>query len=384
MSAVKSTRKPPFFASPGCDRERLAQAVRAADLDGILLTSPENVYYTTGYPAIHSAGNPILHALRNVLPFFTWVDSRGRRTLICWGGAAAGVKFDAERTLTFADAPGGLAVLQNLLRASAGKVGSLGIESDCPFAVARLVQAALPQATLQVADSVIGGLRLVKSAHEIACLRRSTQIVEATVAELSDLLYLGISRPSLIQQAKQRMLKNGATGIGHVTINFGASNPEVEIDEHLEANRLVVLDLGALYHGYASDNRRLLFSGSAPPDMNKLHLQMCDILDGTAAYIQPGRTFDEIYRRAMQLYDRYHLQAFIPNVGHTIGLNTEEAWIYKDSPIVVQPGFVLNLEMYSLYSTGELIGDEETYLVTESGVEQLTSLPRPIRSIPSG
>jgi Xaa-Pro aminopeptidase len=86
----------------------------------------------------------------------------------------------------------------------------------------------------------------------------------------------------------------------------------------------------------------------------------------------------------MQLYDRYHLQAFIPNVGHTIGLNTEEAWIYKDSPIVVQPGFVLNLEMYSLYSTGELIGDEETYLVTESGVEQLTSLPRPIRSIPSG
>ena len=68
-------------------------------------------------------------------------------------------------------------------------------------------------------------------------------------------------------------------------------------------------------------------------------------------------------------------------MGHTIGLNTEEDWIYKDSPIVFEPGMVLNLEMYSLYETGELIGDEETYIIDEDGAQQITVLPRAIKTI---
>jgi hypothetical protein len=42
---------------------------------------------------------------------------------------------------------------------------------------------------------------------------------------------------------------------------------------------------------------------------------------------------------------------------------------------------VLNLEMYAQYETGELIGDEETYAITESGYRQLTHLPTAIREV---
>ena len=43
----------------------------------MLLSSPENVFYTTGYTALPSSGNPILYTLRNRLPYFSHVDSEG-------------------------------------------------------------------------------------------------------------------------------------------------------------------------------------------------------------------------------------------------------------------------------------------------------------------
>jgi Xaa-Pro dipeptidase len=371
----------PKFPSPGFDPQRFSNYLEQSGCDAMLLTSPENVYYATGYPSITSAGNPILYALRNVLPFYVWVDKQGNTTLLCWGGAAAGVEFGATHLIPFPDAVQAHQALEQLLQENKTLIDTVGIESSCPADVYRMVAGIYGDEKVSLADDVIRRMRLVKSLQEIEYLKKSTAIVEQTVSELMELISVGISRPELIRQSKYRMLKNGATGVGHITINFGSSNPEVEIDEKLEANRLVVLDLGALYLGYASDNRRLLYSGQVPDGIRKLHETMCGIVDDVAAFIQPGKTFAEAFDLSIQLYKQNSLEPFIPNVGHTIGLNTEEEWIYKDSPTIFEPGMVLNLEMYSLYETGELIGDEETYLVDEHGAQQFTVLPRAIKPI---
>ena len=68
---------------------------------------PENVFYTTGYTALPSSGNPILYTLRNRLPFFSYVDPEGEVTLLCWGFSAEGVNFGADRIVginSFAEA----------------------------------------------------------------------------------------------------------------------------------------------------------------------------------------------------------------------------------------------------------------------------------------
>ena len=369
------------FPSPGFDPQRFIPLMQQRRIDAILITSPENVYYTTGYPAIPSAGNPILYALKNVLPFYVYLDDQGQATLFCWGGAASGVDFDADQVITFPDATTAANKLVEFLQQQAAQSHTLGIEASCPYEAYRLAVEAFSSQRIALADEILQELRLIKSPLEIVFLKKSTAIVEQTVSELIEEIHLGMSRSDLIYEAKYRMLKNGATGIGHVTISFGDSNPEVEIDERLQKNKLVVLDLGALYRGYTSDNRRLLYSGKIPEGMLALHDTMGAIVDEVAENLEPGRTFNELYTLAIQLYAKNNLNPFIPNVGHTIGLNTEEAWLYKDNPIVVQPGMVINLELYSLYQTGELIGDEETYWVGPSGAKRLTTLPRAIKPI---
>jgi Xaa-Pro aminopeptidase len=368
------------FLSHGFNKYHFIEKMGATGLKGLLITSPENVYYISGYPAIASAGNPILFALRNVLPFFVYIDQQANVTLFCWGGAAAGVRFDAARVITFPDLETALISLKDFLQLQTD-TSILGIESTCPYFVSKIAVEIFGVNNLQIIDEILQSIRLIKSTTEIRYLEKSTQIVEKTVSELMDLVKEGVRRPFLIHEAKTRMVAHGATGIGHVTLSFGSSNPEVEIDEELEHGKLVVLDLGALYQGYASDNRRLMFTGKIPSGMMDLHKRMCGIVDEIASKFVPGKTFDEMYHLAIELYAKNHLDPFIPNVGHTIGLNTEENWIYKDSPIVITPGMVVNLELYSLYKTGELIGDEETYIVGETGVNQLTALPREIREV---
>jgi Xaa-Pro aminopeptidase len=286
MSIVK-------FSSPGFDKARFIQILKKEGLDGILITSPENTYYTTGYPAIMSAGNPILYALKNVLPFFVFVDLQGNVTLFCWAGASTGIEFDATRVITFGDKDTAFNKLEDFFRNSRDSIHTIGIESTCPYNVTHLVEKIFSPENIRTADEVIQKCRMVKSATEIEHIRSSTLIVEKTVSELMDLVRPGVRRPYLIHEAKSRMMLNGATGIGHVTISFGSSNPEVEIDEELESGKLVVLDLGAQYLGYASDNRRLMYTGKVPDGILDLHKRMCEIVDEIAAKLVPGVLFND-------------------------------------------------------------------------------------------
>ena len=72
---------------------------------------------------------------------------------------------------------------------------------------------------------------------------------------------------------------------------------------------------------------------------------------------------------------------FFISAGHSIGLQTEEAWISPDSALTVQAGMVLNIELYAPYSDGSFIGDEETFLVTEIGSIRLTQTDPAMQSV---
>ena len=315
------------FEPLGFNREDLVRRMERADLGGVLLTSPENVYYTTGYPALPSSGNPILYALRNVLPFYAYVSSRGSTTLLCWGGAATGIHYGVDDVRTFADVDAAYRELDAVLSANLTATSRLGIEGSCPYAVLQVVGKTVTAQNLAVVDPMMMMTRLVKSPQEVALLEKSIQVVEGTVSELMDQVHVGVHRPDLMHAAKVGMMQRGASGISHVTLSFGASNPEVEIDEELQPGKLVTLNLGAIVDGYYSDNRRLMYTGDIPAGMSGLHQTMCGIVNEVAATLAPGKTFGEVYNSAMAAYKREKLEPFIPNIGHTIGLQSRRSLV---------------------------------------------------------
>lgn len=362
------------FAPLGFDKDTCRREMRERGLDGILLTSPENVMYTTGFPTLAGAGNPIMHALRNQLPTYSFVDSEGRVTLVCWGVATFGVDYGVDEVRPFFTRD----LAHTEVECLAGRLPArsrIGIESTCPYGVVRAVEEHGRPAELVVCDDVLDKLRLVKSPAEVEMIRRSTEIIERTVTDLVPVLEIGMSRLDLLREAKTRMIANGADGIDHVTIAFGAANPEVALGERLEAGQLVTLDLGAVYEGYVSDNRRYAFTGVAPEALKAQHAQMCAVVAEIGSMLRPGTGFGELPQRARELYAGIGRDPLFLTVGHTMGLQVEEQWITDGDSTEFAPGMVVNIELYSFADDGVMIGDEETYLVTEGAPELLTVMP---------
>jgi Xaa-Pro aminopeptidase len=376
-----TTLERPRFEPLGFSRERFAGAAAEQGLAGVLLTSPENVFYTTGYTVLPSAGNPILYTLRSRLPAFAYVDADGTVTLLCWGFSAQGVEFGVDEVIGFDRYGQALEALEALLRGA--RAGSLGVESTCPRFVLQTIERAGRAGDVADADGLIARLRLIKSAAEIAALRRSTELIERTVAELYGLLEPGMSRLALMNEARTRMIANGATGISHITFAFARQNPEFAIDEPLDPGRLATLDLGAIVDGYCSDNRRYAYAGDIPASLVERYDRMVEIVDGVGAALVPGTSYAEVFARAGELCAERDIQLLgrKTHVGHHIGLETEEEWIDDDPTKSIRPNMVINIELYSTAETGEQIGDEETYVIGEDGPERVTVLPREIHRV---
>jgi Xaa-Pro dipeptidase len=372
------------FGTAGFDKRKLHALMKERGLDGILLTSPENVFYTTGYTTLPSAGNPILYTLRNRLPFFSYVDAKGDVTLLCWAFAAESVEFGADHVIGFNDYAGAMAALTQLVgdRIAAGE--TLGVESTCPYSVLQLLaEARGKDEPVVVVDDVINRLRLIKSPAEIALLERSIQIVEQSVQELYETLHIGMSRLDLTQAAKERMARNGAGGMSHVTFSFASANPEFAIHEPLERGSLVTLDLGGVYEGYCSDNRRYAYGGDVPASLQERYEAMVGIVDAVGAALVPGATYGSLYRLALDQFAGHGIELLkrFTHTGHNIGIETEEQWLDDSDDLAVEAGMVICIELYSIAETGQQIGDEETYVIEDTGPRRISVLPREIRVV---
>ena len=64
----------------------------------------------------------------------------------------------------------------------------------------------------------------------------------------------------------------------------------------------------------------------------------------------------------------------------TSGLETEAQWVDGATHDVVEPGMVINIELYSLTASGEQIGDERTYVIGADGPRRISRLSTDLRS----
>ena len=372
------------FCPYGFQKENLISRMKETGVNGILLGSIENVYYTTCYTVLPSSGNPILYSLRKLFPFFSFISEDGEVALACWGYSTLGVKFGVDKIFGFSSTPEALATLTSMLKGKLPTGATLGIETSLPYFVLDLLNEKVKPGNLAIVDDYLLEMRLIKSEKELLLLKKSIEIIEKTLLELYDSVHIGMSRLDLTQEAKTRLFQNGAMGISHITFTFGKANPEIAIGETLDPNRLVVLDLGGIYKGYASDNRRYAYTGKVPNALNDHYMKMVEIVDRVGDTLIPGNKYSDIYQRVLDLYRANGID-FNKNpfnhVGHNIGLETEEDWLTDNPDQTVKTGMVINIELYTEAPNGDTIGNEETYVVSDQGPIRISTLPREIRSI---
>ena len=158
----------------GYDRRRAAELMEKYDLDIMFVSSPLNVWYTSGLPMLHSAPNPILEALTNKFPNFSIVRRDGGVTVFHWIG------FSSVEEFCWADDSAAIfsrEMLEDTLGSTLEEMGlagcRCGVESDVPKYLADILSGGELGLSVQVCDELLSELRLVKSAEELARLTRA-------------------------------------------------------------------------------------------------------------------------------------------------------------------------------------------------------------------
>ena len=205
--------------TPGVEKTSIVEQIRARKLQGILLCSPENVYYTSGLPVLPGSGNPILFALNNQLPSFVYIGADGKLALLCWMGATMGFTFDADEVRSFFNRESALDELKDFLTPTLKADARVGIESSCPFYVHSVLQNIFKASNIVAeAGDLLLRLRLVKNEREIALMRKATRIVEASVADLREQIKPGISRLDLPHSPRPHLPRVTETTPGAATV----------------------------------------------------------------------------------------------------------------------------------------------------------------------
>ena len=165
-----------------------------------------------------------------------------------------------------------------------------------------------------------------------------------------------------------------------------ASYPMGPCGAVLEAGTTVMVDLSHNIGGYVSDISRTFSVGRLPKGAAEIHQVSLEIQKKLAAEARPGIVCKDLYFMAMEIVKERGLEdRFMGReqkakfVGHGLGIEINEPPVLAPRcEIPLQAGMVLALEPKFVVDGVGAVGTENTYVVTESGLEKLTQLEEEI------
>src|SRR5690606_3665467 len=136
-------------------------------------------------------------------------------------------------------------------------------------------------------------LRLVKSPAEIALLRKAVDITTAALEDAMRALRPGMNEAELQTIVESGFRMRGAEGPSFRSIiGSGPNSTSYHYranDREMQAGDVVVMDVGALYRGYAADvTRTLPVSGTFTPEQRAVYQIVRDAQAAAEREVRPG------------------------------------------------------------------------------------------------
>jgi Xaa-Pro aminopeptidase len=281
-------------------------------------------------------------------------------------------------------------LLPKLIAAAArAGVRRLGFEAArMSWAQHEELRKALPLgATMVPVNGWIEKHRMTKSPAEIAAIRRSVETNSAAFEQAIRHTRAGVREADLAAELDYRMRRAGAEAPAFETIvatGERSALPHARPTEaRLTAGDLVVVDMGAMQEGYASDMTRMLSVGPPGTKVKRLYRAVLQAQQAAIAAVRPGVPAMHVDRAARRVLKAEKLdKAFVHSTGHGLGLEIHEPpRLGKKEKLRLEPGMAITIEPGVYLEGFGGIRIEDTVVVTPSGCEILTPTPKELRVV---
>ena len=295
--------------------DRLQQSMKTAGLTAMLVVDEFNYRYITGHHTegwknhsrpracwVHSQRDPVL-----LVPpgesFEAALCSPWRDIEEYGGPTSATVVVSDDALLSFEPALVDALVATGMKIGAACRTGiALGgwAKLEVPFGVILEVQRRLGFAEWLDAAAILWELRMVKSEGEIAYMRAAVQALDVAYASVFRDLEPGMSESLVARSMRANVLLAGAEHPGYTIAASDVRVPRAmgatPGDRVVEDGSVVLIDAGAIVHGYTSDYSRMAAVGTPKPSQEAAYARVANAQLVGLGSIRPGVTAGEVTR----------------------------------------------------------------------------------------
>jgi Xaa-Pro dipeptidase len=356
---------------------RVREWMKTTGVDVTMVTSPPNVFYLTGFDC---------HPHERFMALC--VQATGEATLFVPALEEEEAKkcgFSSLVTISDTDDP------MEKVRAVVGEgpFATLAVEKQ-HLTVSRYeqLQTVFGGAKSIAAEELLLHMRLQKDAAEIAIMKKAAEIADRAVEAGINAIAVGKTEAEIVAVIESTMKAHGASKASFSTIVLSGEKSALPHgspgSRTIQPGDFVLLDLGAVYEGYCSDITRTVVVGEPTEQQREIYeVVLAANLAGIAA-TRPGQPVKAVDAAARDLItERGYGEYFNHRVGHGLGIEVHEfPSIHGKNEQQLVPGMVFTIEpgVYVPEIGGVRIEDD--VLVTEDGVEVLTSYPKELQILP--
>ena len=392
-------------------RHRVQEELQRQGIDACLVTTPANIFYTTGFysPVVNLSfrlmgtdivlipADPALPpalmtsdfaapaarsvtSIDNIRTYRMWVENRDLDVITGPSGADARISRppqwnpdDLDETVT------------DMLEERGLATGTVGLDLRYVYADTLFrLQQNNPECQFVDVTGMLYGLRAIKHPQEIEMHRNAARLFEAglrrAIAEAKegqsaqDIKYR-YQAGALEAAMADPSLGEFQSAFGFISAGTGSSFGN---RSGLHSGDLIKFDCGVAVGGFYSDCGRTFAFGRASAEQRRVHDALAEAHAAARELMLPGTPISAIYSAADEVMQATGFPGYSRgHYGHSIGLDTfveEPPFISATEHSELQPGMLLCLETpYYSASLGSY-QIEDMILITESGHENLNTL----------
>lgn len=239
----------------------------------------------------------------------------------------------------------------------------------------------------RLVTDLVESCRQVKFPDELEALRKSGALVSQAFAYLEGISVVGRTELDVTLDLEMYLRKSGSEGVAFpfiVAAGARGAMPHAEpSDNVIREGQLLILDIGTVVDGYASDITRTYSTGGVEGDLLTAYNAVVHAQEAAVAAARAGlscRELDSVARDILAAADLAEL--FVHSLGHGVGLEVHEApTVSQRSESILEAGMVVTIEP-GVYVPGRGgIRIEDTVIIHPDGAEIITPWPKELRYV---
>ncbi len=378
---------------------RVQSRMQAEGTDAILILQNTDLYYfsgtiQTGLLCLPASGDPLYLVQKSL--------------------ARARMESPLERLLPL---PGLKKAPEILAAEGFPNLRKIGLELDVlPAQLYLRLTAAFPAAEFVDASDWIRRVRMIKSKFEVGQMRHAAEMLRLAFGEIPGWMHAGVTELELSARLEGLLRRLGHQGMTRMrgfnyeltygTISMGsnachptffpgpvgftglyAAVPNGGSRRRLSPGDTMMADIVGGFGGYIADKTRTFSLGEPPANMEEAHDFAVQLIREIESMLKPGTSCERLWEYSLDRvkgtpYAEGYMglgDSRVRFLGHGVGLELDELPVLaRGFDLPLEAGMTIAVEPKIFFPGAGGVGLENTYLITESGFEQLTLFPEKI------